>query len=39
MDCLYGMKLIPNKDYEDKLKDALEYLGDKYLLAHPVEKK
>ena len=39
MDCLYGMKTDTVDDYAEKLKAAIEYLGDKYLLATPVEKK
>jgi hypothetical protein len=32
------MKIEPTVDYAEKLKAAKEYLGDKYLLAKPVEK-
>jgi hypothetical protein len=39
MDCLYGMKTDTADEYAEKLKAAIEYLGDKYLLATPVEKK
>jgi hypothetical protein len=39
MDCLYGMKTNTADEYAEKLKAAIEYLGDKYLLATPVEKK
>jgi len=37
--CLYGMKTDLTDIYAEKRKAALEYLGDKYLLAKPVEKK
>jgi hypothetical protein len=33
------MKTDTVDDYAEKLKAAIEYLGDKYLLAIPVEKK
>lgn len=36
---LYGMKPVPQQDYSEKLKAAKEYLGDKYVLAKPVERK
>lgn len=38
--CLYGMKMDikPDPKRDKKLKAALEYLGDKYLLAKPVER-
>lgn len=35
---LYGMKTLPNKDHENKLKAAFQYLGSKYLLAFPIKK-
>ena len=35
---LYGMKIEADPTYENKLQAAIEYLGDKYLLAKPVEK-
>lgn len=34
----YGMKIQPDPTYKKKLAKAIEYLGDKYLLAKPVEK-
>jgi len=37
--CLYGMQINHTNEYEDKLKAALNYLGDKYILATAVEKK
>jgi len=37
--CLYGMKLDTTDVYAEKRKQAIEYLGDKYLLAKHVEKK
>lgn len=37
--CLYGMKTDTADIYAEKRKAALEYLGDKYLLAKPVERK
>lgn len=37
--CLYGMKTDTADVYAEKRKAALEYLGDKYLLATLVEKK
>jgi hypothetical protein len=36
---LYGMDFKPVDMYEEKRKAALEYLGEKYLLAKPVERK
>ena len=35
---LYGMKIKADPKREKKLKAAIEYLGDKYLLAKPVER-
>jgi hypothetical protein len=35
---LYGMKILPNKEHENKLKAAIQYLGRKYLLATPIMK-
>jgi hypothetical protein len=39
---LYGMQFKPTNDsqkhYETKLKECLEYLGDKYRLCNPVQK-
>lgn len=39
---LYGMAYKPTdkqtKDRETKTKEAIEYLGNKYLLAKPTEK-
>lgn len=29
---LYGMTTFPNKEHEKKLKAAIKYLGNKYLL-------
>ncbi|CAB4129394.1 hypothetical protein UFOVP118_34 [uncultured Caudovirales phage] len=37
--CLYGMKTELVDSYEEKRKAAIEYLGNKYLLAKPVERK
>ena len=37
--CLYGMNFKPIDTYAEKRKQAIEYLGDKYLLAKPVERK
>ena len=37
--CLYGMKTDTADIYAEKRKAALEYLGDKYLLAKPMERK
>jgi hypothetical protein len=42
MDCLYGMTKLDPKIEEDRLKkvaEVIERLGDKYLLAKPVERK
>ena len=40
---LYGLDIRPTAEQikirEDKIKAAIEYLGDKYLLAKPVERK
>ena len=36
---LYGINLDTADVYADKRKKAIELLGDKYLLAKPVEKK
>jgi hypothetical protein len=36
--CLYGMKVKPDPKRDKKLKSAIEYLGEKYCLAKPVEK-
>lgn len=42
INSLYGMKFKPSnetqKHYETKLKECLEFLGDKYRLANPVKK-
>ena len=35
---LYGMKLDTADVYAEKRKAAIELLGDKYLLAKPVER-
>lgn len=35
---LYGMQSKADPKREKKVKAAIEYLGDKYLLAKPVEK-
>lgn len=35
----YGLKNNHEPKNTEKLKAAIEYLGDKYLLAKPVEKK
>lgn len=37
--CLYGMDFKPVDTYAEKRKAAIELLGDKYLLAKPVERK
>lgn len=37
--CLYGMKTDTADVYAEKRKAAIELLGDKYLLAKPVERK
>ena len=37
--CLYGMKTDTADIYAEKRKTAIEYLGDKYLLAKPMERK
>jgi hypothetical protein len=34
----YGMNVEPDNSFQAKLDDAKEFLGEKYLLAHPVEK-
>jgi len=34
----YGIQIEPDPTYKKKLAKAIEYLGDKYLLAKPVEK-
>ena len=34
----YGMKIQPDPSYKEKREKAIAYLGDKYLLAKPVEK-
>lgn len=40
---LYGADFKPTPEQamlrDEKIKKAIEYLGDKYLLAKPVEKK
>ena len=36
---LYGMDFKPMDTYLEKRKAAIEYLGDKYLLAKLVERK
>ena len=38
IDSVYGMRTKPNTKHAKKLKEAITYLGDKYLLAKPVEK-
>lgn len=35
---LYGMTTPPNKEHENKLKAAIQYLGNKYLLATTIKK-
>jgi hypothetical protein len=35
---LYGMTILPNKEHENKLKAAIQYLGNKYLLATTIKK-
>ena len=35
---LYGMTTLPNKERENKLKVAIQYLGNKYLLATTIKK-
>ena len=35
---LYGMTTLPNKDRENKLKAAIQYLGNKYLLVTQIKK-
>ena len=35
---LYGMTTLPNKTHEKKLKAAIQYLGNKYLLAITIKK-
>jgi hypothetical protein len=39
IDCVYGMKTNMDETHEEKLKAAIAYLGNKYVLAIPVEKK
>ena len=39
INCLYGMKTDTADMYAEKRKAAIEYLGNKYLLAKPVERK
>jgi hypothetical protein len=40
IDSLYGMTTPkPSKDFQKKLQAAIEYLGDKYLLAKQIQKK
>ena len=40
IDSLYGMATPkPSKDFQKKLQAAIEYLGDKYLLAKPINQK
>ena len=38
IDSVYGMQIKPDTKHAKKLVKAIEYLGDKYLLAKPVEK-
>jgi hypothetical protein len=35
---LYGMAAVLNKEHENKLKAAIQYLGNKYLLATLIKK-
>lgn len=35
---LYGMTTLVNKDHKNKLKAAIQYLGNKYLLATAIKK-
>ena len=37
--CLYGMKTEPYDIYAEKRKAAIELLGNKYLLAKPINQK
>jgi hypothetical protein len=39
IDSVYGLHNKPDTKHAKKLKAALDYLGDKYLLAKPVERK
>jgi hypothetical protein len=39
IDSVYGMQSKHDNKHAKKLKEAIAYLGDKYLLAKPVEKK
>ena len=39
IDSVYGMQTKPDTKHAKKLVKAIEYLGDKYLLAKPLEKK
>ena len=39
INCLYGMKTDTVDIYAEKRKAAIEYLGNKYLLAKPMERK
>jgi hypothetical protein len=32
-------KLKPSKEHQKKLQAAINYLGNKYLLANPIQKK
>jgi hypothetical protein len=38
IDSVYGMQSKHDNKHAKKLKEAIAYLGDKYLLAKPVEK-
>ena len=38
IDSVYKIEVIPDPNYADKLAKALAMLGDKYLLAQPVER-
>jgi hypothetical protein len=38
INSVYGLKIKASPKYARKLADAIEYLGNKYLLAKPIPK-
>lgn len=38
IDSVYKINVDPDPNYAEKLAKAIEMLGDKYLLAQPVER-
>jgi len=39
MKSMYGLKVEPDPNREKKVQAVIESMGDKYLLAKPIERK